>query len=139
MRFQYSREWLADGFSVSPLELPLRQDLFIAQKDSFAGNFGIFDDSIPDGYGRYLLSRLLRKQGIDASTLTPVQMLSIVGESGMGALTYLPETFVGEDKALPELDELQDLAFNVLSEKSDKDEDVLYLIAEIPVGAVQNA
>ena len=54
--FQYSREWLADGFSVSPLELPLRQDLFIAQKDSFAGNFGIFDDSIPDGYGRYLLS-----------------------------------------------------------------------------------
>ena len=55
--FQYSREWLADGFSVSPLELPLRQDLFIAQKDSFAGNFGIFDDSIPDGYGRYLLSR----------------------------------------------------------------------------------
>lgn len=124
--FQYSREWLADRFSVSPLELPLRQDLFIAQKDSFAGNFGIFDDSIPDGYGRYLLSRLLRKQGIDASTLTPVQMLSIVGESGMGALTYLPETFVGEDKALPELDELQDLAFNVLSEKSDKDEDVLY-------------
>lgn len=53
-------------------------------------------------------------------------MLSIVGESGMGALAYLPETFVGEDKALPELDELQDLAFNVLSEKSDKDEDVLY-------------
>lgn len=53
-------------------------------------------------------------------------MLSIVGESGMGALAYLPETFVGEDKSLPELDELQDLAFNVLSEKSDKDEDVLY-------------
>ena len=47
-------------------------------------------------------------------------MLSIVGESGMGALAYLPETFVGEDKSLPELDELQDLAFNVLSEKSDK-------------------
>lgn len=53
-------------------------------------------------------------------------MLSIVGKSGMGALAYLPETFMGEDKALPELDELQDLAFNVLSEKSDKDEDVLY-------------
>ena len=30
--FQYSREWLADGFSVSPLELPLRQDLSLHRR-----------------------------------------------------------------------------------------------------------
>ena len=124
--FQYDRRWLVEGFSISPLELPLKPDIFIAESDSFSGNFGIFDDSIPDGYGRYLLSRLLRKQGVEASSLTPVQLLSIVGESGMGALTYIPETFVGEDKALPELDDLQNMALDVLSEKSDKDEDVLY-------------
>lgn len=97
--FQYDRAWLSDGFSLSPLELPLKPELFIADKESFSGNFGIFDDSIPDGYGRYLLSRLLRKQGVDASILTPVQLLSIVGDSGMGALAYFPESFAGEEKS----------------------------------------
>lgn len=41
-------------------------------------------------------------------------------------MTYIPETFVGEDKSLPSLDEIQALAFDVLSEKTEKDEDVLY-------------
>ena len=28
--FQYEKDWLANGFSISPLELPLKPDLFIA-------------------------------------------------------------------------------------------------------------
>lgn len=124
--FQYDKNWLSSGFSVSPLELPLKPDLFIAKPEPFWGNFGIFEDSLPDGYGRYLLSRLLRKQGIDDAALTPLQRLSLVGMSGMGALSYLPESFIGEKKALPELDYLQQLALDVLSEKTDTDAEVLY-------------
>ncbi len=124
--FQYDKEWLRDGFSISPLDLPLKPDLFIAKPEPFWGNFGIFEDSLPDGYGRYLLNRLLKKQGVDDASLTPLQRLSIVGTSGMGALCYVPETFVGKEKALPQLDSLQQMALDVLSEKSDKDEDVLY-------------
>lgn len=124
--FQYDKEWLATGFSISPLALPLKPELFIAKPEPFWGNFGIFEDSLPDGYGRYLLNRLLRKQGIDDSSLTPIQRLSIVGTSGMGALQYLPESYVGENKALPDLDDLQQMALNILSEKSDIGEDVLY-------------
>jgi serine/threonine-protein kinase HipA len=63
---------------------------------------------------------------VNDSELTPLQRLSIVGTSGMGALCYIPETYIGEEKALPELDNLQQMALDVLSEKSDKDEDVLY-------------
>lgn len=124
--FQYDKEWLLTGFSLSPLDLPLKQDLFIAKPEPFWGNFGIFEDSLPDGYGRYLLNRLLRKQGVDDSTLTPIQRLSIVGTSGMGALSYLPESYVGEEKSLPELDYLQQLALDVLSEKTQTGVDVLY-------------
>lgn len=124
--FQYDKEWLVSGFSVSPLELPLKPDLFIAKPEPFWGNFGVFEDSLPDGYGRYLLNRLLRKQGIDDASLTPIQRLSMVGASGMGALSYLPEWYVGEEKALPELDQLQQMALDVLSEKSDMGEEVLY-------------
>lgn len=39
---------------------------------------------------------------------TPIQRLSIVGCSGMGALCYVPETYIGEEKSLPELDDLPD-------------------------------
>ena len=84
--FQYDKEWIAMGFSISPLDLPLKPDLFLAKPEPFWGNFGIFEDSLPDGYGRYLLNRLLKKQGVDDSKLTPIQRLSIVGCSGLGAL-----------------------------------------------------
>lgn len=124
--FQYEKEWLASGFSISPIELPLKPDLFIAKPEPFYGNFGIFEDSLPDGYGRYLLNRLLKKRDIDDRMLTPVQWLSIIGSSGMGALCYVPETYVGENKSLPELDSLQQLALEVLGEKVNEGEDVLY-------------
>ena len=124
--FQYDKDWLHDGFSISPLDLPLKPDIFIAKPTPFWGNFGIFEDSLPDGYGRYLLHRLLRRQNVDTDSLSPLQWLSIIGSSGMGALCYVPETFVGEEKSLPDLDMLQQMALDVLSEKSDKDEDVLY-------------
>lgn len=124
--FQYDKDWLANGFSISPLDLPLKPNLFIAKPRPFWGNFGIFEDSLPDGYGRYLLNRMLKKQGINYSLLTPLQRLSIVGTSGMGALCYIPETYIGEEKTLPQLDTLQQMALDILSEKSDKDEDILY-------------
>ena len=124
--FQYDKEWIATGFSISPLDLPLKPDLFLAKPEPFWGNFGIFEDSLPDGYGRYLLNRLLKKQGVNDSKLTPIQRLSIVGCSGLGALCYLPETYIGEDKNLPNLDELQQMALDVLSEKSDEGEETLY-------------
>ena len=124
--FQYDKDWSVNGFSISPLDLPLKSDLFIAKPEPFCGNFGIFEDSLPDRYGRYLLNRMLKKQGINDSELTPLQRLSIVGTSGMGALCYIPETYIGEEKTLPELDDLQQMALDVLSERSDKDEDILY-------------
>lgn len=124
--FQYDQEWLHKGFSICPRLLPLSHELFIAPKEPFAGNFGIFEDSLPDGYGRYLLNRLLKKRGIHDFDLSPIQRLSIVGSSGLGALSYLPESYIGEDKGTPDLDELQELALLVLSEKNDDDEELLY-------------
>ena len=78
--------------SISPLDLPIKPDLFIAKPQPFWGNFGVFEDSLPDGYGRYLLHRMLKKQGVNDNELNPMQRLSIVGTSGVGALCYIPET-----------------------------------------------
>ncbi|MDD2438245.1 MAG: type II toxin-antitoxin system HipA family toxin [Massilibacteroides sp.] len=124
--FQYDKEWLANAFSISPLDLPLKPDLFIAKPEPFWGDFSIFEDSLPDGYGRYLLNRLLKKQKVNDNELTPLQRLSIVGTSGMGALCYIPETYIGEEKSLPKLNDLQQMALDVLSDKSNKEEEILY-------------
>lgn len=124
--FRYDKGWLASGFSISPLDLPLKPDLFIAPERPFWGNFGIFEDSLPDGYGRYLLNRMLRLQGVDESQLTPLQRLSIVGNAGMGALCFEPATQCDPfTESLP-FDHLQALALEVLSERNEKDAALLY-------------
>lgn len=72
--FEYDKSWIADGFSISPLELPLKPGVFIAKAHPFYGNFGIFEDSLPDGYGRYLLHKALMRKGINDSDLSSLEM-----------------------------------------------------------------
>lgn len=128
--FEYDKGWLANGFSLSPTELPLQSGLFYADKDKFGGGFAVFEDSLPDGYGLYLLDRMLRKQNTSLMELNPLQRLSIIGTAGMGALTYLP-MMTGfhaqkELEDIAQLDHLQEEALKVLSEKGVGDESYLY-------------
>lgn len=123
--FEYSRSWLATGFSISPLELPLQPGVFVAKHTPFAGNFGIFEDSLPDGYGRYLLHKALMHEGINSFELTSLQRLSIVGSNGMGALEYLPENRIMHAQSVNDLDLLQSKALEVLREKQDSDAELL--------------
>ena len=37
--FQYSEEWLENGFSISPFSLPLKDQVFVPNKDYFDGLF----------------------------------------------------------------------------------------------------
>ena len=48
--FEYSNEWLQTGFAISPLALPLRKKVYIPKMDPFDGAFGVFADSLPDGW-----------------------------------------------------------------------------------------
>ena len=128
--FEYDKSWLSHGFSLSPTELPLQSGLIFADKEKFDGNFAVFEDSLPDGYGLYLLERILKNDGTSLSQLNPLQRLSIIGTSGMGALSYLPMMpgirHQEELKGLEQLDIIQDEALKVLSEKTSGDAALLY-------------
>lgn len=124
-QFEYDTTWLRDGFSISPLQLPLKAGLFSAKWQPFNGNFGVFEDSLPGGYGEHLLRKVLRREGVDYGSLTPVQRLSLVGNSGMGALCYVPESKIGERESILTLDEMQALALEVLSERTNEGSDIL--------------
>lgn len=88
--FEYDNEWLQDGFSLNPLSLPLEKKLYMAKRQPFEGLFGVFSDSLPDGWGRLLVDRFLREQGFDPFEISPLGRLAIVGTGGMGALEYEP-------------------------------------------------
>ena len=119
--FQYGEEWLEHGFSISPFSLPLKNQVFVPNKDYFDGLFGVFTDSLPDNSGSLLLNRLLRANGQNPDKLTVLDRLAIVGTSGMGALTYYPEREIQEKQGHSNLDELAEQCQKLLNtEYSDK-------------------
>lgn len=119
--FEYAKSWIAQGFSISPLELPLKAGVFVAKPHPFYGNFGIFEDSLPDGYGRYLLHKALLRKGINDSDLSSLDRLAIVGDNGMGALSYSPAISLEPEKPVTDFDKLQQMALEVLREQQDTD------------------
>ena len=104
--FQYDKDWLVKGFSISPFSLPLKNNIFFAKYDPFDGLFGVFADSLSDGWGRLLLDRMLRKKGVDPFKLSSLARLAIIGDTGMGALTYKPQFNLSEELEYKDLDEL---------------------------------
>ncbi|MEG2146312.1 MAG: type II toxin-antitoxin system HipA family toxin [Lachnospiraceae bacterium] len=107
MAFEYSDEWVRTGFSISPISLPLQKCVFVSKKyDPFDGLFGVFADSLPDGWGRLLVDRLLLKRQINPASISALTRLAIVGNSGMGALEYRPSNEMNEEMTAMTLDEL---------------------------------
>lgn len=89
--FEYSTEFLAVPLVISPFHMKVATGLIAAPRGPFDGLHGLFNDSLPDGWGRLLLDRRLQRAGIDYTQLTPIDRLSAVGRTGMGALTYVPD------------------------------------------------
>lgn len=125
--FEYSGEWLSEGFSISPFSLPLEKKVFIPKMEPFDGIFGVFADSIPDGWGRLLLDRLMRKNGIDPAWLGNLDRLAIVGSTGMGALTYRPVISLDNTDMAMSLDEIADECEKLLQTRYSDNLDVLFV------------
>src|ERR1035437_9757053 len=92
--FEYDANYMKSGTSISPFELPLKNGVLLAKRTPFDGNFGVFDDCLPDGWGLLLLDRYLQKQGIQPKVLTILDRLSLVGSAGRGALEFRPDQSV---------------------------------------------
>lgn len=88
--FQYDQDFLAKDLWLSPYKLPLDPDLFKHKDREFSPVFGLFDDSLPDGWGLLLMDRFLRRQGYEVETLSVLDRLAFLGKNTMGALIYEP-------------------------------------------------
>ena len=88
--FEYADSFFTHNYHLSPIHLPLKKELFSFNSQAFNSLAGVFNDSLPDGWGRLLLDRHLRSYGLNPGNLTALDRLSHVGTSGMGALVYRP-------------------------------------------------
>lgn len=104
--FEYDNAFLKRSLEISPLRLPLQTGVKTFDPFLFEGLPGVFNDSLPDGWGRLLFDRTLRLQGLLPDQITPLDRLAHVGKTGMGALTYEPANSAGESDAQINLDEL---------------------------------
>jgi len=105
--FRYNSDFIATGLNLSPVKLPFNNEIIEGQKEPFDGLSGVFNDSLPDGWGRLLLDRTLSSRGINISKITPLDRLAFIGSGGMGALVYQPEFAANTESALRiELDEI---------------------------------
>ena len=89
--FEYDSEFIKLGLQLSPFKLPLQVGVISSTDHLFDGLFGVFHDSLPDGWGRLLLDRKLVKLGLNLGAISPLDRLCFVGSRGMGALRYEPE------------------------------------------------
>jgi serine/threonine-protein kinase HipA len=87
--FRYDREYLgrANAFALDPASLPLKPDTFSTDRLLF----GVFEDSLPDDWGRKLLVRLHK---VPRNEQNSPNLLIVLGSAGMGALSF-------SDRAVP--------------------------------------
>ncbi len=126
--FEYAPEFLDSGIELSPFKLPLRAGVFEDPKRTFDGLFGLFNDSLPDGWGCLLLDRLLRRSGRSYKTISPLDRLSLIGANPMGALEYEPAE---ENAEIPGNVELDSLSGEIRRVQEGEESDVLEELCEM--------
>jgi len=88
-QFRYTPEYLENpkAFPLDSLHLPLSADIFDADRPH-AGVHGVFEDSLPDDWGRKLL---VRRYKLGRKDQRIPQLLRLSGNQGLGALSYVEE------------------------------------------------
>ena len=133
--FEYDKAFLKSGIQISPYKLPLKAGVFRCDDDTFKGLWGVFADSLPDGWGRLLMDRHLMRLGISPQSITPLDRLAYVGEYGMGALRYEPVREIDEPLDEIILDHLAKGSEAILEGSSDAMLDELLALGGSSAGA----
>ncbi len=133
--FEYDSDWLNNGFSISPFSLPLIKKVFIPKYDPFGGLFGVFNDSLPDGWGKLLVDRLFLKNKINPAEIDNLNRLAVVQESGMGALTYKPAHRFESENNISDYDILAQECSKILESQNSENLDEIFNLGGSSGGA----
>lgn len=120
--FEYARDFRSAGIEISPIRHRISVGSATVRPYDigvFEGLHGVFHDSLPDSWGSLLVDRRARELGLDPVTLTPLDRLAWVGDSGIGALCYEPAINAWEENRSPlDLSRLASNAREILDGKA---------------------
>ncbi len=97
--FEYDPAFLRDPLWLSPFKLPPQAGLVEHRDHAFGPIFGLFDDSLPDGWGLLLMDRFFQQRGSALAEVSVLDRLAYLGTRTMGALTYHPPADPGGSEA----------------------------------------
>lgn len=89
--FKYDEKFLDKGLEISPFKMKLSNEILTPKELYLEGLFGVFLDSIPDGWGRLLLDKKLISLGLNLNQISPLDRLTFIDNNAMGAISYEPE------------------------------------------------
>ncbi|XDZ65501.1 type II toxin-antitoxin system HipA family toxin [Alphaproteobacteria bacterium LSUCC0684] len=113
--FEYDSDFIRKGVDISPIKCPLKPGVQTFDPFLFEGLPGVFNDSLPDGWGRLLLDRHMRSFKIMPQELSALDRLAYVGRTGMGALVYEPDHTSNVSASAINIDVLASQTSQVLS------------------------
>lgn len=134
--FEYSASFLENPHWLSPYHLSPKLPFHEFQQKNHLNIWGLFDDSLPDGWGLLLMDRFFRQQGMSPRSLSILDRLAYLGSRTMGALTYHPCSHVtAEEQTMVDLLQTSKEVFNVLEGKTEDILDDLFRLGGSPGGA----
>ena len=87
--FKYNENFLKEGFSISPLKLPLEDKIFSNNEyEYFQSLMGVFNDSLPDKFGNKIIEQYYKSKGLDINSMSVLEKLSFISDKSIGALEY---------------------------------------------------
>ncbi len=123
--FEFENSFLSTNLNLSPIKMPLieaKGKIFVfpelKNSQTFKGIPGLLADVLPDKYGNALMNAWLSRNGRQAGSLNPVEMLCFIGKRGMGALEFSPvQPKVTSSSTQLIIGDLVQVAENILSER----------------------
>jgi serine/threonine-protein kinase HipA len=134
--FKYDAKFLKTGLNLSPVKLKFDDSIQPCPVTPFDDLFGIFNDSLPDGWGRLIVDRYLLSIQKSPDQISALDRLSIVGKNGVGALTYQPaDALALSDKMPIELTEYAEKSIQILAGQNQEITDEFYRLTGTSGGA----
>jgi serine/threonine-protein kinase HipA len=93
--FQYDPRFLSSGIEPAPIAMPLvrgaaPQVFTKLPEETYYRLPAMLADALPDRFGNALIDAWMARNGVTASSITPLDRLAYMGSRGMGALTFHP-------------------------------------------------
>lgn len=91
--FAYDSDWVAGGFELAPLHMPLRREPYEFSQlrpETFHRLPALLADALPDAFGNALVDAWMAEQGVATDQITPLDRLAYAADRAMGALEFRP-------------------------------------------------